>query len=400
MKIIKSSGEFNILSDSTLTILDTFPAGIYRVESIQGPQPRISITEDTNFPLDLPKIYGSTDRRVEKIFSTFNRTSAQLGVMLSGLKGSGKSLMIRKLVKEAVYMHRLPVFIAHEPSPLLIPTLRSINQPYVLILDEFDKNFPYNVDNDEKDDIDTQSDFLNFLDGTDHSSKVLTVIALNDIKKISPFFQDRPGRFRYHFKFTAPRGEELDEFLKDNLKVKLTKSQHLKLQAYGNTAGMSYDTLSVICDELNAGYDLNETLEDINFDVSEGYMEDQAITIFFKNKKLPPLSTIDDFIMSWTYVNLRFDLSDIGYSEYDFNCELRFKVATKSAKITSSGIYIPGKDVGVPTCWPKSEDAVDNRVDFIINYYRKFDPKVNLNNLWNIDRIEITRALPAINSMF
>lgn len=85
-------------------------------------------------------VYGSHSRRVEKIFNSFSVVDRNFGVILSGKKGIGKSLMARMIAEKGIE-NGLPVIIVDAPCPGISDFLSSIEQEVVIIFDEFGKNF-------------------------------------------------------------------------------------------------------------------------------------------------------------------------------------------------------------------------------------------------------------------
>ena len=79
------------------------------------------------------KLYGSCKTLTKKFLNTFNNRNKNLGVLLSGLKGTGKSLLSRNICVES----GLPVIILTEPyqGTTFLNFLNKINQECVIFLD-------------------------------------------------------------------------------------------------------------------------------------------------------------------------------------------------------------------------------------------------------------------------
>lgn len=207
------------------------------------------------------KIYGTHQRRVDKVLKAFNSINRNFGVILSGEKGIGKSLWVRLLAMSAVKQN-LPVILVNEFVPGIAQFLMSIEQSAVIIFDEFEKTFGGN-DNDEDDNNMTPQDtMLSLFDGIDNGKK-LFVITCNDVNRLNKCLLNRPGRFHYHFTLKCPTPEEIEEYMNDKLEEQY-RHWIPKIIGLGSLMSLTYDCLRAIAFELNMGEDLNEALKILN----------------------------------------------------------------------------------------------------------------------------------------
>ena len=105
MKAISTGNEFSIYDDSLL-VYDSLPAQSYRVvfskhrgfflEKYQAPE------------FNEGKVYGDHHDKVEKVMKSFERANRNLGVILSGAKGIGKTLFAKLLGMAAIEMNMPP----------------------------------------------------------------------------------------------------------------------------------------------------------------------------------------------------------------------------------------------------------------------------------------------------
>lgn len=86
---IVNNDTVDVLSENCITILKNLPAKIYTINV--GPQGQMFLKEH-NFIFNNRKIYGDLNNKVQRIFKTYESRDKNLGVLLSGLKGTGKSL--------------------------------------------------------------------------------------------------------------------------------------------------------------------------------------------------------------------------------------------------------------------------------------------------------------------
>ena len=98
------------------------------------------IEEDGN--LELPKkIYSEDTFFIKRILDSFNTDISNIGVLLSGLKGSGKSLTTKLVAKRS----NLPILVVSStyPSGELKDFFTEFKTPVCVIFDEIDKNERY-----------------------------------------------------------------------------------------------------------------------------------------------------------------------------------------------------------------------------------------------------------------
>ena len=189
---------------------------------------------------ELPKkLYGDLKKKAVKILNTFAARPSTTGVHLSGEKGSGKTLLT-KLISTIGRERGLPTVIVNFPAggDDFNMFLQSIDQPIILLFDEFEKVY----------DGDGQQQLLTLLDGL-FSTKKLFLLTSNNYSKINDNLKNRPGRIYYHLEFDGLDHDFIQEYGEDNLKNK----EHLS--NLGVLAGfiqpMNFDMLQAIIEECN-----------------------------------------------------------------------------------------------------------------------------------------------------
>lgn len=106
------------------------------------------------------------------------------------------------------------------------------------------------------------------------------VITCNDIRKLSDFIVNRPGRFHYHFRFEYPSAEEIRTYLDD----KLDESRHNEIEriiAFSRKVDLNYDCLRAIAFEINNGESFQGAVSDLN--IINLAQECYDFTMYFKN---------------------------------------------------------------------------------------------------------------------
>lgn len=253
MNIVKSGNTISIYGEEVQTY-KTLPVGTYRV--CFSPMAGFSLQPHDDLITD-EKIYGNTREKVAKVLRTFGAFNRNMGIILSGPKGAGKSMFARCLATNGKKQN-LPLIIVDDAKAGLSDFISKIKQECIVLFDEFEKTF--DEENGE------QEALLSLFDGLD-SGKKLFVLTCNDTRKLSEFLLNRPGRFHYHFEFGVLGEKEMTEYLEDTL-VDTAKKYIPEIILASGLSDFTYDILRAVVFELNNGYTLKETLEDLNIERS------------------------------------------------------------------------------------------------------------------------------------
>ena len=252
MNIVQSGSRLQVYGEDVQTFKE-IPVGSYDVCFNKMTGFYLSTRNDLEANED--KIYGNHLEKVHKVLTSFGLSQRNFGVMLSGQKGIGKSLFARILAEESIKVG-LPVITVTIALPGIADFLASIEQEVVVIFDEFEKVFACD------DDYDPQTELLSLFDGTDGGKK-LFVITCNEVNKLSDFLVNRPGRFHYHFTIKNPTPDEVKEYMIDKLNPQYYDVID-KVISLAQAINITYDYLRAIAFEINQGYSIEETLNDLN----------------------------------------------------------------------------------------------------------------------------------------
>lgn len=155
--------------------------------------------------LSLPsKVYSTEEDKIfiKRVNTYFEKTDKlSTGVMLSGVKGTGKTVMAKVIAKNS----NLPVIVVDEdfPTGRINDFFRKFSTPVAVIFDEVDKHW------------DTE-ELLGWLDGVQTNAKKLVLFTCNNENNISEYLQNRCSRVRYKRHFEAnDNARFLKEILKD-----------------------------------------------------------------------------------------------------------------------------------------------------------------------------------------
>lgn len=155
--------------------------------------------------LSLPaKVYTtkSDDVFIKRVNTYFQKTSKlSTGVMLSGIKGTGKTVMAKVIAKNS----NLPIIVVDEdyPTGRINDFFRKFETPVTIIFDEVDKHW------------DTEN-LLGWLDGVQTNAKKLVLFTCNNEDRVNDYLKDRCSRVRYIRHFEAnDNARFLREILRD-----------------------------------------------------------------------------------------------------------------------------------------------------------------------------------------
>ena len=258
MNIIKTGEYYRIFDDGIKVGKELDPA-TYEVVFIQnqGFFLKLARVQDA---ADI-KVYGRLRERVEKVIRSYASSNRNLGVILSGAKGIGKSLFA-KLISQRAIDEGLPVIMVNDYFDGLPQFLSSIDQKCMVLFDEFDKNF-FNPSTETNDHTSVQDSFLTLFDGV-YASNKLFVITANSLGRLSEFLVNRPGRFRYHIRFSYPDEDEIRQFLRDKLGENAAEKEIDDVVKFSTIVPLSYDCLTAIAAELTMGESFESCLEILN----------------------------------------------------------------------------------------------------------------------------------------
>lgn len=140
-----------------------------------------------NGEMNLPKKVFTTKKDnlfIKRVLHSYNNdTKNTTGILLTGDKGSGKTVTAKVIAQKA----NLPIVVIHSETLLteLNDFFKSFDDPVCILFDEVDKNF-------------ATRDLLTFLDGIQKTAKKLVVMTANDSDRIDEFLKNRCSRIRYY----------------------------------------------------------------------------------------------------------------------------------------------------------------------------------------------------------
>ena len=255
MKIINVGMDYSIYDDS-LKVFDALPPKTYAINF--SPMAGFSMSERPDLDIN-EKVYGVHEEKAQKVLHSFLGFERNLGVILSGNKGIGKSMFARILCKKAI-SKGIPVIVVDRFIPGIARYIESVEQEVLVLFDEFDKTFA-SIKTGENE-ADPQAGLLGLFDGVS-SGKKLFVITCNNLNKLNDFLVNRPGRFHYHFRFDYPSEDQIREYLKDKLDP-MYYGEIENVIFFAKRVCLNFDCLRAIAFELNNGESFKRAIEDLN----------------------------------------------------------------------------------------------------------------------------------------
>lgn len=236
-----------VVNEPPLPKLKMLPAGVYRLGFDEKTEQLWFENVSTSF--DLPeKIYGESYKAYANVVYRKYRDSKQnLGFLMTGTKGSGKSMIAEIIGNKVIQSLRPVIMLNGEFSIQVLERASKIAGPCMFYWDEFSKYL----------DRDKQNQLLPFFSST-NIKETLFVIADNETNQLSPYILDRPGRFRYHIRFSGISRDLCDEICKEH---GITNKEILEhIYAYIAENKISIDVMRVLAQETKECKDYKEYL--------------------------------------------------------------------------------------------------------------------------------------------
>jgi SpoVK/Ycf46/Vps4 family AAA+-type ATPase len=204
------------------------------------------LVETQNFILP-SKIYGESGIIKRWLKSYEFNSHKNLGILLSGLKGSGKTILAQKFCIDS----GKPVIIITEPwsGPDFVDFISSPTfEDCIIFIDEFEKIYPEDT---------MSTDILSLFDGN-LITKLIFLITVNNVGLVSQFLINRPSRIKYRKDYDSLDLEIINEVIEDLLNDKSEKDNLiLELKKIGV---VTFDILITIIKDMNL---FNESAKDV-----------------------------------------------------------------------------------------------------------------------------------------
>jgi len=229
--------------------IDHCPPGIYNIRLNPDTGEIMLFKDRVNFPVP-DKKYGKHEQHKRAILDDWAQTQGTLGVLLQGLKGSGKSMLAEDLANNLLAQD-VPVFLIDRPiSPVVLLEVCRVASPCMVYFDEFGKVY----------DAEQRAGMLTFFSDS-NLKRVMNVVTGNDDDEVSSFMIDRPGRFKYRIKYHPVEHATIVELFEGH---KLSDEMTRMVAAYCKYYSLSFDILRYLVPLVKA----SKTIEEFNERIS------------------------------------------------------------------------------------------------------------------------------------
>lgn len=298
-------------SSEDLVVKQRLPNGTYSV-NFDG-QRGIFFLE-TREPFELPKkLYGDVAAKADRVINTFMDRKGNTGVLLTGTKGNGKTLLA-KYISRALEPKDVPTIVINHAfcGEDFNNYVASFDRPCLFIIDEFEKIFEERK---------LQERMLTLLDGL-ANSKHMFIVTVNDIFGVNKYMIARPNRFFYRFDYTQLTPEFVREYSEDNLKPEYQKFVPQMSLIRTKNPSINFDAIQALIEEVNRYGDSPLRLVDI-LNVTEGQSQLKMRMVGIKNINKPEQVVLANFSRTYSSgdrVNV-WSFSPEFYKEHQAACD-------------------------------------------------------------------------------
>jgi hypothetical protein len=179
------------------------------------------------------KLYGLESELIARIIKTYEATNSNLGVLLNGLKGTGKTVSSKVIATQL----NQPTILVDSHIKGIHTFLNSISQNITIFIDEYEKIFG------------DSSAMLTIMDGALNSEfRRVFLLTTNELYVEKNLIQ-RPGRIRYLKKFEDLKPAIVEEIVDDVLIHTQFKKECINF--ISNLETITVDIVKAIINEVN-----------------------------------------------------------------------------------------------------------------------------------------------------
>lgn len=264
-KFMMGATTVRVIKINEETALDNLPAKIYTVNYDKFIGFYLDITKDK---LTLPtKIYGKVQDRVDKCIASYIDRPQSTGILLTGDKGTGKTLLMSTLANQVISQLNIPVILVTQPfaGGDFKAFIEDIGE-CCLVFDEFGKMYSANDRHHNEGEV-PQKELLSLMDGLDKTKRMF-IMTENSQIDVNEFMLNRPSRIYYHFKYNKLDEDSIKGYAIDKGVSAAVLKDIVDLSRRSRI--FSFDMLQSIVEEhLRFGTAVEDCIVDLNIDIRE-----------------------------------------------------------------------------------------------------------------------------------
>lgn len=206
-----------------------------------------------NYSFDY-KIYNLQTKLINRVIKTYSKQEGNLGVLLNGLKGTGKTVTAKQICNKLCK----PVIVVNKRYEGVHMFLNSIPQDIVIFVDEYEKIF------------EQSNDMLTIMDGALNSKFRRVFLLTTNNLYIEDNLKQRPGRLRYMKTFEDLETGVVEEIVDDLLEYKEYRKDCIEFLS--NLQLITVDIVKSIIEEVNMHEEPPQEFSDVfNVKKIEGF---------------------------------------------------------------------------------------------------------------------------------
>ena len=238
-KIWVCRGDIYVPSSAASNVV-RLPPAIYKFEET----PEGWFLERTSNGFVFPyKIYGMHDDILDRVKKAWHSLPTNVGVLLNGLKGTGKTLVAQRIVNWAIE-EGIAVLNVVKPIPLAT-VIERLNQPVLVLFDEFEKT------HEKSGDKNPQKQLLSAIDGLSKNEHKRLFLFTTNVATVDENYNDRPGRIRYRWEFERLGNDVIEMMLDDMLDKELVAYRNDIMSYLTSREVLTVDVVKAVVSECN-----------------------------------------------------------------------------------------------------------------------------------------------------
>lgn len=224
--------------------LPTLPNGVYKIAIDQYDDLYLQRVQDKfDFPY---KVYGVETAFISRVVKSWNHTSGNFGVLLNGMKGTGKTVTAELIANTL----QQPVIVVGFHHKKLVSFLNDIQQNVTVFVDEFEKIYDG-----------WQTSLLTIMDGAMKTKHRLFFLLTTNELRVDKNLLQRPGRVRYVKTYSDMPLEVIMEVVEDKLVHKHLKD--VTVEFISQLPIITMDLISSVIEEVNIHEENPENFKDV-----------------------------------------------------------------------------------------------------------------------------------------